>query len=104
MINNTIENKSKINTHSLKAQNFYFLVKDYESNNNNDFDIVQVPMNELIQERNNHIGTHYLVYILDSEEVQNKVFVTKEELESVVTQIRIELGGVPLELIGVVNE
>jgi hypothetical protein len=104
MKSNTFEKKSKINTHSLKADNFKFLVKDFEDDQSENYEIVPVPMNFILSANEQHKGMHYLVYVLDSEEIQHKVVVEQEELDSVLAQVKIELGGAPVTMIGVVNE
>jgi predicted AlkP superfamily pyrophosphatase or phosphodiesterase len=104
MKSNTFVKKSKINTHSLKADNFKFLVKDYDDGQSENYEIVPVPMNFILTENEQHEGTHYLVYVLDFDEIQHKVVVEQEELDSVLAQVKVELGGAPVKMLGVVNE
>ena len=104
MISNTFVKKSKINTHSLKADNFKFLVKDYEDDHSENYEIVPVPMNIILSENEQHEGMHYLVYVLDSDEIQHKVVVEQAELDSVLAQVKIELRGAAVTFLGVVNE
>jgi predicted AlkP superfamily pyrophosphatase or phosphodiesterase len=104
MKSNTVAKKSKINTHSLNADNFKFLVKDYEDDQSKYYDFVPVPMNFILSENEQHEGMHYLVYVLDSDEIQHKVVVEQEELDSVLAQVKIELGGAPVTMLGVVHE
>ena len=104
MKSNTLVKKSKINTHTLKAENFKFLVKDYEDDQSENYEIVPVPMNFILSEIEHHEGMHYLVYVLDYDEIQKKVIVEQAELDSVLAQVKIELGGAPVTMLGVVNE
>ncbi len=103
MKSNKSENKSKINTHSLKAKNFRFLIEAQDEFE--DLDIVDVPMDFILANNNKHqhCGKHILVYVLDKREVANKVVVSSEEIESVVKQVHIELGGAPVEFLKVLT-
>ncbi len=103
MKSNNLVTKSKINTHSLKAENLKFMVNAEVSNFPGEFEIIPIPMDTILNEPSKHVGKHYLVYVVDAEEIDHKAVINEDELKSVVAQLEIELG-VPVELIGVVNE
>lgn len=104
MKSNNLITKSKINTHSLKADNFKFCVPFYEEELTGEAEINYVPLEAILQEPIGHKGIHYLIYFLDSEERNNKVVVNKDEIDSIVAQLKAELGGTTVQMIGVVDE